>query len=140
MEHTLDYWDREQKKVEQQINSNVKKNNEIQNNVDRLEKAYKQLKSLKENEIKQLKNDAKLKNCIGTVAWRGEYKVYFDGEMDFLVREDIPNHFIPRIDEMLKQLNQIKTAMQKKKKSVSDIINDLNKELKKIKSEANKLL
>ncbi len=121
-------------RIQRQIEEEKRRNNAIQVDIDRLQKAYNQLKSLKNNEVKQLKKDVKRKNCIGTVSWRGIYKVWFDKTMDGKVKDEA-NNFEKKFDEMLDQISRIKSKKQSEKTSGLGIINKLRVNLDGIKTE-----
>lgn len=72
--------------------------------IDRLDRAYKTLKQLKNNEAKQLKNNTKAKKATDGYDWRGDNKNKFDNIFESTNQEQAKN-FYNAIDDMMDEIN-----------------------------------
>ena len=104
MAYDLNYYQSWLTRVRNQIRERERKNQKIRGEIERMERAYDKLKSIKRDLVSPMRKDLKLKNCAGDVKWRGQYKKKFDKVVDESV-SDGGKKFESSIDKMMDTLN-----------------------------------
>lgn len=122
--YTLEYYKNRLNNVNRQILSRKKKNDSIRKDLEKLQKAYDNLKHIKNDQISPMQSKIKVKKCLGDLKWRGQRKNEFDNRMDDNLNEGFKN-FKKSVDNMMDELNK---EIRNKKNAIdtgSAIINGL---------------
>jgi archaellum component FlaC len=125
MAYTLDYYKNLYNQLKCQIADRNRHNNNIQNEINRLQDAYNKLGNIKRynaNNADKVRVEARLNKVAPNVNWRGFYKKEFDAVINGRVEQGT-SEFFTSIDRMHDEIGQ---ALTRKKNELDTGFSSLN--------------